>query len=102
MKTLVVDNFATMLNIVCNLLRQLGFENIQEADDGSTALEKLKYEIFDFVISGWNMPEVSGLELQKSVGGDAKLKDLPFMIVTAEGLKKILLPLFKQGQTIIL
>ena len=74
MKTLVVDDFATMRNIVCNLLRQLGFENIQEADDGSTALEKLKYEIFDFVISGWNMPEVSGLELQKSVRGDAKLK----------------------------
>ena len=66
MKTLVVDNFATMLNIVCNLLRQLGFENIQEADDGSTALEKLKYEIFDFVISGWNMHEMSGLELQKA------------------------------------
>ncbi len=74
MKTLAVDDFATIRNIVCNLLRQLGFENIQEADDGSTALEKSKNEIFDFVISCWSMPEMSGLELQKSVGGDAKLK----------------------------
>ncbi len=66
MKILVVDDFATMRNIVCKLLRQLGFENIQEADDRSTALEKLKNEIFDFVISGWNMHEMSGLELQKA------------------------------------
>ena len=67
MKVLVVDDFSTMRRIVKNILRQLGFENIVEADDGQTAVRKLESERIDFVISDWNMPNMSGLELLKWV-----------------------------------
>tara|TARA_B100001964_G_C13793215_1_gene405422 strand:- start:116 stop:541 length:426 start_codon:yes stop_codon:yes gene_type:complete len=97
MKILVVDDFATMRKIVTNLLRQLGFKNIQDADDGTTALAKLKEEKFDFVISDWNMPKMSGLELLKTVKGDADLKDTPFMMVTAEALKENIIAAIQAG-----
>jgi two-component system chemotaxis response regulator CheY len=81
---LIVDDYATMLRILKNLLRQLDFENVDEATDGSSALDKLKFGKFGLVISDWNMQPVTGLELLKSVRADAALKHLPFIMITAE------------------
>jgi two-component system chemotaxis response regulator CheY len=88
MNTLVVDDFATMRRIVKNILKQLGYENILEADDGSSALEVLKREKIQFIISDWNMPQMSGIELLKTVRATEEWKDLPFLMVTAEGQKE--------------
>jgi two-component system chemotaxis response regulator CheY len=87
MKVLVVDDFATMRRILKNVLRQIGFTKIIEADDGSTALAVLKNDNVDLILSDWNMPKVSGLELLKSIRSDESMKDLPFLMVTAEGQK---------------
>jgi two-component system, chemotaxis family, chemotaxis protein CheY len=84
MKVLIVDDFSTMRRIVKNLLRELGFNNTAEADDGATALPMLQAGGFDFVITDWNMPQMPGIELLKAVRADANLKDLPVMMVTAE------------------
>ena len=84
MKVLVVDDFATMRRIVKNILTQLGYKNIIEADDGSTAVDILKSEKVDMIISDWNMPKMTGLELLKHVRSDADLADTPFIMVTAE------------------
>ena len=84
MKVLVVDDFATMRRIVKNILTQLGFKNIVEADDGSTAVDVLKSEKVDMIISDWNMPKMTGLELLKHVRGTPELADTPFIMVTAE------------------
>ncbi len=85
MKVLVVDDFATMRRIVKNILTQLGFTNIVEADDGSTAIEVLKADnSVDMVISDWNMPKMTGLELLKAVRSDPELANMPFIMVTAE------------------
>ncbi len=84
MKVLVVDDFATMRRIVKNILTQLGFKNIVEADDGSTAVDLLKNEKVDLIISDWNMPKMTGLELLKHVRADAGMADVPFVMVTAE------------------
>jgi two-component system chemotaxis response regulator CheY len=81
---MIVDDYATMLRIMKNLLRQLDFENVDEASDGSTALAKLKSGNFGLVISDWNMQPVTGLDLLKQVRSDAQLKHLPFIMVTAE------------------
>lgn len=83
-KVLVVDDFATMRRIVKNILVQLGFKNIVEADDGTTAMDVLKSEKIDLIISDWNMPKMTGLDLLKHVRGEAKLADIPFIMVTAE------------------
>lgn len=83
-KILVVDDFATMRKIIRNLLRDLGFEHTEEADDGTTALPMLKNGNFDFLITDWNMPGMKGVELLKAVRADEKLKDLPVLMVTAE------------------
>ena len=88
MNILVVDDFATMRRIVKNILKQLGYENIHEADDGTSALEVLKREKIDFIISDWNMPQMSGIELLKTVRATEEWKDLPFLMVTAEGQKE--------------
>jgi len=88
MNILVVDDFATMRRIVKNILKQLGYENIHEADDGTSALEVLKREKIDFIISDWNMPQMSGIELLKTVRATEAWKDLPFLMVTAEGQKE--------------
>jgi two-component system chemotaxis response regulator CheY len=88
MNILVVDDFATMRRIVRNILKQLGYENILEADDGSSALEVLKREKIQFIISDWNMPQMSGIELLKTVRATEEWKDLPFLMVTAEGQKE--------------
>ena len=84
MKVLVVDDFATMRRIVKNILTQLGFKNITEADDGTSALDVLKSQKIDLIISDWNMPKMTGLDLLKAVRGDAGMADTPFIMVTAE------------------
>lgn len=84
MKVLVVDDFATMRRIVKNILVQLGYKNIVEADDGTTAVDILKNEKVDLIISDWNMPKMTGLDLLKHVRADARLTNIPFIMVTAE------------------
>jgi two-component system chemotaxis response regulator CheY len=84
MHILIVDDYKTMLRIVRNLLNQLGFINVDEATDGSTALQKLRERSFGLVISDWNMEPMTGLQLLKEVRADMKLKTMPFIMVTAE------------------
>ncbi len=84
MKFLVVDDFSTMRRIVMNLLKELGYNNMVEAEDGVAALSKLNAEKFDFVVTDWNMPNMTGLELLTNIRADAKLKHLPVLLVTAE------------------
>ena len=84
MQILIVDDYKTMLRIVRNLLNQLGFNNVDEATDGSTALQKLRERSFGLVISDWNMEPMTGLQLLKEVRADMKLKGTPFIMVTAE------------------
>ncbi len=97
LKVLVVDDFATMRKIIKNILSQLGFKNIYEADDGTTALELLKKEKIDLIISDWNMPKMSGLELLKAVRSDPNLKDIIFIMVTAEAQKDNVIEAIKHG-----
>jgi two-component system chemotaxis response regulator CheY len=97
MKVLIVDDFATMRRIVKNILRQLGFTDISEADDGKTALQALKKEKFDLILSDWNMPEMPGIELLKAVRADDELKDIPFLMVTAEAEKGNIVEAVKLG-----
>jgi len=97
MKVLIVDDFATMRRILKNILKQIGFSNIKEADDGKTALIELKKEQFDLVLCDWNMPEMSGLELLQKVRSDDGLKDTPFVMVTAEAQKDNILKAVKAG-----
>lgn len=97
MKILVVDDFSTMRRIVKNLLKQLGFENLEEAEDGMQAYTKLKNSGYDFVVSDWNMPNMSGLELLKKIREDPKLKDLPFLMVTAEAEKHKVIEAIQAG-----
>jgi two-component system chemotaxis response regulator CheY len=81
---LIVDDYKTMLRIVRNLLKQIGFDNVEEANDGQEALIKLRAGNFGLVISDWNMEPMTGLDLLKEVRADARLKNLPFIMVTAE------------------
>ncbi len=87
MKILIVDDFSTMRRIIKNLLRDLGFNNTQEADDGNTALPMLQSGNFDFLVTDWNMPGMTGIDLLKAVRADAKLAGLPVLMVTAEAKK---------------
>ncbi len=84
MSILIVDDFSTMRRIIKNLLRDLGFNNTAEADDGQTALPMLKSGKFDFLVTDWNMPGMDGLTLLKNVRQDESLCDLPVLMVTAE------------------
>ena len=88
MKVLVVDDFSTMRRIVKNLLRDLGFTNIQEADDGSTALPMLQSGDFDFVVTDWNMPGMQGIDLLKAIRADSSLAHIPVLLITAEAKKE--------------
>ncbi|WP_082627176.1 chemotaxis response regulator CheY [Colwellia sp. TT2012] len=88
MKVLVVDDFSTMRRIVKNLLRDLGFTNIQEADDGNTALPMLQGGNFDFVVTDWNMPGMQGIDLLKAIRADASLSHIPVLLITAEAKKE--------------
>lgn len=96
-KFLVVDDFSTMRRIVRNLLKELGFVNVQEAEDGVDALAKLRAGDFDFVVSDWNMPNMTGLELLKHIRADAKLKHLPVLMVTAEAKKENIIEAAQAG-----
>jgi two-component system, chemotaxis family, chemotaxis protein CheY len=84
MSILIVDDYKTMLRIIRNLLKQLGFDNVDEASDGATALQRLREKDFGLVISDWNMEPMTGLQLLKEVRSDAKLAHIPFVMVTAE------------------
>ncbi|MCU7816558.1 MAG: chemotaxis response regulator CheY [Candidatus Thiodiazotropha sp. (ex Lucinoma kastoroae)] len=88
MKILIVDDFSTMRRIIKNLLRDLGFNNTQEADDGLTALPMLQGGSFDFLVSDWNMPGMTGIDLLKAVRADEKLASLPVLLVTAESKRE--------------
>lgn len=94
---LVVDDFSTMRRIVKNCLKQLGFENITEAEDGQIALEALGQKEFKFIISDWNMPNMMGIDLLRAVRADAKLKSIPFLMVTAESQKENVIEAAKAG-----
>ena len=97
MKFLVVDDFSTMRRIVKNILKQLGYEDIEEAEDGVNAYAKLKNGGFGFVVTDWNMPNMDGLELLKKVRNDPELKDTPFLMVTAEAEKHRVVEAIKAG-----
>ncbi|MBI3015579.1 MAG: chemotaxis response regulator CheY [Candidatus Tectomicrobia bacterium] len=97
MKVLIVDDFSTMRRIMKNLLRQIGFTNIQEADDGTTALQLLKTDPVDLVISDWKMPKMSGLDLLKAIRGDNQLKAIPVLMVTAEAKKENIVEAVQAG-----
>lgn len=97
MKVLVVDDFATMRRILRNILKQIGFKNIIEADDGKSALKELKKEKVDLILCDWNMPEMSGIELLKNIRSDNELKGIPFVMVTAESQKDNIVDAVKSG-----
>ncbi|RUO43048.1 chemotaxis protein CheY [Aliidiomarina taiwanensis] len=84
MKILVVDDFSTMRRIIKNLLRDLGMQNVSEADDGTTALPMLQNGEFDFVITDWNMPGMQGIDLLRAIRADESLSHIPVLMVTAE------------------
>src|SRR2546430_16543916 len=97
MKILTVDDFSTMRRIVRNMLRQLGYSNIIEAEDGSEAFTRLQMEKVDFVISDWNMPNMDGLELLKAIRADQALQAIPVLLVTAEAFKANIVEAVKAG-----
>jgi two-component system chemotaxis response regulator CheY len=97
MKVLVVDDMSTMRRIVKNVLRQIGFTDIMEAENGQDALTKLKAGGFGLVVSDWNMPVMQGIDLLRAVRADAELKTLPFLMVTAEAQKENLILAVQAG-----
>ncbi len=97
LKFLVVDDFSTMRRIVRNLLKELGFTNVDEAEDGVVALQKLKGGGFDFVVSDWNMPNMDGLTLLQTVRADPGLKHLPVLMITAEAKKENIIAAAQAG-----
>ncbi|MBR2513337.1 chemotaxis response regulator CheY [Halovibrio sp. HP20-59] len=97
MSFLVVDDFPTMRRIVRSLLKELGFTNVDEAEDGQDALNKLRAGNFEFVVSDWNMPNLDGLEMLKEIRQDDALKDLPVLMVTAEAKKENIIAAAQAG-----
>ena len=97
MKFLVVDDYSPMRRIVKNLLHDLGYANVTEADDGKTALPLLQNGSFDFLITDWNMPGMPGLELLKAVRGDARLAKLPVLMLTAEAKREQIIEAAQAG-----
>ncbi|AVQ86995.1 chemotaxis response regulator CheY [Plesiomonas shigelloides subsp. oncorhynchi] len=96
-KILIVDDFSTMRRIIKNLLRDLGFNNTHEADDGTTALPMLRNGDFDFVVTDWNMPGMQGIDLLKTIRADADLKHLPVLMVTAEAKREQIIEAAQAG-----
>ncbi|MGM0419180.1 MAG: chemotaxis response regulator CheY [Thermodesulfobacteriota bacterium] len=96
-KVLIVDDFSTMRRILKNILKQIGFTSISEADDGTTAWEELQKNSFDLIICDWNMPKMSGIELLKKVRADDTYKDIPFLMVTAEAQKQNVIEAVQAG-----
>ncbi|WP_185748090.1 MULTISPECIES: chemotaxis response regulator CheY [Hydrogenovibrio] len=97
MNILVVDDFSTMRRIVKNLLKELGFSRFDEADDGATAWPMIQSGKYDFIVSDWNMPEMTGIDLLRHVRADAKLKDTPFLLITAEAKRSQILEAAEAG-----
>jgi two-component system chemotaxis response regulator CheY len=97
LKFLVVDDFSTMRRIVRNLLKELGYTNVDEAEDGVVALQKLKGSNFQFVVTDWNMPNMTGIELLKAIRADATLKHLPVLMITAEAKKENIIEAAQSG-----
>ena len=97
MKVLIVDDFATMRRILKNIMKQIGFSNIAEADNGKNALKVLKSDKIDLVLCDWNMPEMAGIDVLNAVRADNDLKDTPFIMVTAEAQKENILEAVKSG-----
>ncbi|WP_034414559.1 chemotaxis response regulator CheY [Candidatus Photodesmus blepharus] len=97
MKILIVDDFSTMRRIVKNLLRDLGFNNTQEADDGLTALPMLKRGGVEFIVTDWNMPGMQGIDLLKSIRADNELKHLPVLMITAEAKREQIIEAAQAG-----
>ena len=97
MKVLVVDDFSTMRRIIKNLLRDLGFTNVSEADDGATALPMLQNGDFEFVVTDWNMPGMQGIDLLKAIRADDRLKNIPVLMVTAEAKKEQIIAAAQAG-----
>jgi two-component system chemotaxis response regulator CheY len=97
LRFLVVDDFSTMRRIVRNLLKELGYSNAEEAEDGAVALNRLKTEKFDFVVSDWNMPNMTGIELLKSIRAEPGLKTLPVLMITAEARKENIIEAAQAG-----
>ncbi|MFV0265130.1 MULTISPECIES: chemotaxis response regulator CheY [Kluyvera] len=97
LRFLVVDDFATMRRIVRNLLKDLGFNNVDEAEDGQDALARLRESKFDFVISDWNMPNMDGLELLSEIRKSSELSHLPVLMVTAEAKKENIIAAAQAG-----
>ena len=96
-KILIVDDFATMRRILKNILKQLGFKNLVEADDGTTAWDVLEGQGIDLIISDWNMPKMTGLELLKKVRASDTYKSIPFLMVTAEAQKQNVIEAVQAG-----
>ena len=97
MKILIVDDFSTMRRIIKNLLRDLGYNNTHEADDGNTALPMLKNGDYQFVVTDWNMPGMQGIDLLKAIRLDDKLKHLPVLMVTAEAKREQIIEAAQNG-----
>ncbi len=97
MKFLVVDDFSTMRRIVRNLLKELGFTNVDEAEDGQIALQKLNSLPFDFVVTDWNMPNMDGLTLLQNIRATPSLKHLPVLMITAEAKKENIIAAAQAG-----
>jgi len=97
LKFLVVDDFATMRRIIRNILKELGFNNVDEAEDGVSALTKLRSDRFDFVVSDWNMPNMNGIDLLRSIRADEQLRSLPVLMVTADAKKENILAAAQAG-----
>jgi len=97
MKVLIVDDFATMRRILKNIMKQIGFSDITEADNGKNALKALKSDKIDLVLCDWNMPEMAGIDVLNSVRADDDLKHTPFIMVTAEAQKENILEAVKAG-----
>jgi two-component system, chemotaxis family, chemotaxis protein CheY len=97
LKILIVDDFATMRKVIRNILKQIGYENIVEAEDGAIGLRVLKSQKIDLVVCDWNMPNMTGLELLKAVRADGDLKETPFLMVTAEALQENVVAAVKAG-----
>ena len=96
-KFLIVDDFSTMRRIVRNLLKELGFANVEEAEDGAIALRKLQDGNFDFVVSDWNMPNMDGLAMLQNLKADEALKNIPVLMVTAEAKKEHIVAAARAG-----
>lgn len=97
MKVLIVDDMSTMRRIVKNILKQLGFSNMEEAENGQEGLQKLRADKYGFVVSDWNMPVMTGIDMLRAIRADEKLKHIPVLMVTAEAQKENLVEAIQAG-----